>query len=314
MVIVNAIIVAPKSAYPAVAPTIFFKMASTQQQMVVLDSGFATSNYKLFELDEPVLQEVLRGTGTVSIKGGPADDAVLCTADRTYTLRLAESSNTLLLAPERAVKRKRLETAAAAAKGEAAAAAVDEELRVQASVSAHFEILRCAPRTGGLLATLAACPYTGAIDTYDAVAADAAAAEGGSAAKKRPTLRELEITVQASAAELQCALRDAKALCVDGRWCVLETQLEADIMEAIISLCVEHEWPLASVPTAQWCARRESRVASREPSQRGPPSARIVRQPCPSPSRLLSLSLSRTILSSPCRPQRRAVLGAVPRV
>ena len=36
----------------------------------------------------------------MSIKGAANDEAVLCTADKTYTLRLAESSNSMLLAPK----------------------------------------------------------------------------------------------------------------------------------------------------------------------------------------------------------------------
>ena len=85
------------------------RMASTLEQPVVLGTGFSTSGYKMFELDENVLQALLRDDGSVSIKGGRADEAVLCTEDRTYTLRLAESSNTILLAPDRAPKRARAE-------------------------------------------------------------------------------------------------------------------------------------------------------------------------------------------------------------
>ena len=67
--------------------------------------------YRLFEMDEATLQQLLKDDGSLTIKGGRDDDAVLCTADKTYTLRLAESSNSFLLAPEREKKRPREEGA-----------------------------------------------------------------------------------------------------------------------------------------------------------------------------------------------------------
>ena len=67
--------------------------------------------YRLFEMDEATLQQLLKDDGSLTIKGGRDDDAALCTADKTYTLRLAESSNSFLLAPEREKKRPREEGA-----------------------------------------------------------------------------------------------------------------------------------------------------------------------------------------------------------
>ena len=46
-------------------------------------------------------------------------------------------------------------------------------------------------------------------------------------------------------------LRDARAMCTDGKWCVVDTQLEQDVMTTILSLCIEHDWPLNAVPTAE---------------------------------------------------------------
>ena len=225
--------------------------------------GFANSSYRLFELDEPVLQELLKDDGSVSIKGSRNDEAVLCTADKTYTLRLAESSNVLLLAPERAPKRKLDDEmeAAAVTDGDAGPEnAAAELVEVQASVSAHFEIIRSAPRTGGLTALLSARPYFGASDAESAAesaaASEPAATETSAAAatQRRLTLEELEVTVQASGAELRKALCEARALPINSRWCVLDLQLEQDIIEACLSLCVEHDWALSAVPVAE-CVR-----------------------------------------------------------
>ena len=192
----------------------------------------------------------------MSIKGTRNDEAVLCTLDKTYMLRLAESSNVMLLAPTTEKKRKqREEQEEPASEADADAGQESEKLEVQASVSAHFEIIRCAPKTGGLAALLSARPYTGANDSESTASLDTAAAAASADAhlplQRRLTLEELEVTVQASSAELRTALREARALSVDGCWCVLEPQLESDILEAALSLCVEHEWPVNAVPVAQ---------------------------------------------------------------
>lgn len=157
-------------------------------------------------------------------------------------LRLAESSNVMLLAPNTGQKRKHRDDGEKEA--DVDTAEDDEALEVQASVSAHFEIIRCAPKTGGLAALLSARPYLGANDTQP----DADDVNGTPPAPQRLTLAELEVAVQASGAELRAALRDARALAVDGRWCMLDGQLEQDIMEAVLSLCTEHEWPLNALP------------------------------------------------------------------
>ena len=180
----------------------------------------------------------------VNIKGGRNDEAVLCTADKTFVLRLAESSNVMLLAPNTAQKRKHRSDEGNEA--EADATREDEALEVKATVSAHFEIIRCAPKTGVLSALLSERPYLGAGDSESATLGPGD--PDGSTPAQRLTLKDLEVAVQASGAELRAALRDARALAVDGCWCVLDTQLEQDIMEAVLSLCVEHDWPLDAVP------------------------------------------------------------------
>jgi sister chromatid cohesion protein DCC1 len=189
--------------------------------------GYAGSSFKLFEVDEPTLQELLKDDGSVHIKGGDDDEALLCTRDRTFVMRSAESSNSMLLAPSRPP------------------ATGAGELSIQASTSAHFELLPSAPRVGQLRGVLGAWPYAGP---------KAEAADGGEAGRERPSLAQLGETVQCSDAELRVALKQVRGLCVNGGWCVLEPQLETDIMDVVLSLAVEHEWPIDAIPAAD-CVR-----------------------------------------------------------
>jgi sister chromatid cohesion protein DCC1 len=183
---------------------------------------------------------------SVRIKGGPNDEAVLCTADKTFTVRLAESSNLKMLGVSARTKRMRPDSEQ-----------TDEVWIAEASATAHFELVRSAPRTGTLATILAARPYMGG----EAAAEEDAPGEGeeeaatpGQRSKRRLTLAELENAVQASAAELRVALRDSRALCVDGRWCGVDAQLELDVMEIALAECVKHEWPLSAVPVAECVA------------------------------------------------------------
>ena len=158
---------------------------------------------------------------------------MLCTASQTYTLRLAESSNTLLLTPGEMPK--------AAPKGEPVT------FSIAASASAYFELVPTAPRTSALPELLAACPYK---DSGEAAEA-AMDVEGSQAPAGRPTFAELSAVVQCSATELQAALQRARALEQDGRWCVLDVQYEQDVTSSLLDLLVEKEWQLTAVPLAE---------------------------------------------------------------
>ena len=112
---------------------------------IKIGDGFADTQLALFELDESVLAEVMRDDGSVSIKGGTNEEAVLCTAERTYVMRLAESSNTLLLSPD--------------ALSEKTLAAAPSAVTMVATASSHYELIASAPRTAALRGRLKAAPY-----------------------------------------------------------------------------------------------------------------------------------------------------------
>ena len=80
--------------------------------------------------------------GSLAIKGGAKDEAVLCTASRTFTLRLAESSNTLLLSPGEMPKK-------------APPGGPPATLSVSASAKAYYELVPTAPRTAVVPCTCA---------------------------------------------------------------------------------------------------------------------------------------------------------------
>lgn len=185
--------------------------------------------------------------GSLAIKGNPNEEAVLCTATRTYLLRLAESSNTLLLMPGQLPK-------APPAEGPPAT------VTISSSASAYYELVPTAPRASALPELLALCPYPTAAEASTAAGGDSsgdmdvegAEVEGAAQPAKRLTWAQLEAAVQCSGAELQTALQRARALEVGGgRWCILEAQYEQDVCGSLLDLLVEKEWPLDALPLGE---------------------------------------------------------------
>ena len=159
--------------------------------------------------------------GTVAIKGRDADEAVLTTCSQSYAIRLADSSNTMLLirgavevhGPEAAPSTdaasrtvtavrtvSRTDVTAAEEDGEAAGAPeMTSPIQIQARVQEHFELVRCAPRLGRTRALLASCPYAGEAADAALDAAPRAELEEALTPNRpsgRPTLEQLEREAQ----------------------------------------------------------------------------------------------------------------------
>lgn len=72
------------------------EICGTSQSIYFAKENVYDHNYKLIELDNYLVDELKVGN-TLLIKGDDAEEAVLCTNDRTYNLIGAETSNSMLL-------------------------------------------------------------------------------------------------------------------------------------------------------------------------------------------------------------------------
>jgi sister chromatid cohesion protein DCC1 len=82
----------------------------------------------LLEVTESQLKELLASNGELCIKGRKDENAVLCTLDATFALKVAETSNTMLLVPQ-------------------PSNAETDSATVVSRCGSHLELARCAPRT-----------------------------------------------------------------------------------------------------------------------------------------------------------------------
>jgi len=178
---------------------------------------FGNKRLRMMEMDPKLLEEVLKH-GSVKIKGAQEEEAVLCTDKTTYQIRFLEYSNSqLLLDPETA--------------GEGAATV--KKCTVVGQTAGYYELKEARPKLLKVGELLSQHLYS------------------GPDSQKGLEFEKLEEDVQASREEIKAELARTGALEAGGRWFQFDAAYKADIMDSILDLVVEHDWPLAAVPCAE---------------------------------------------------------------
>lgn len=100
------------------------------------------------------------------LKGNGDENVVLCSDERTYTVKTADTSNSLFLIPPpeaSAVEDAPIAAAASSSSGGVNSALLDFTRRreVAAVVSSYLELAQTPPRLDRLRELLAECPYAG---------------------------------------------------------------------------------------------------------------------------------------------------------
>ena len=178
---------------------------------------FGNKRLRTMEMDQALLDDVLK-QGSVKIKGGKDDEAVLCTKETTYQIRFLEYSNAqLLLDPETGGKYG------------------SNKCSVVGQTSGYYELKQKRPNLLKVGDVLAKHVYSGP----------------DSQQQQGLAFEQLESAVQASQEEIKAELARMGALEAGGRWFQVDAAYKADIMDSILDLVVEHDWPLAAVPCAE---------------------------------------------------------------
>ncbi|KXZ53306.1 hypothetical protein GPECTOR_7g1200 [Gonium pectorale] len=195
------------------------------------------SDLRLLQVDETLLQEIVE-KGVV-VKGAEDEEAVLCTSQRTYAMKLVETTNLqLLVRPS--------ETAAQFRSADSA-----EPIQVAATSGSHIELVEVAPRLGPLRRLLWERPYgpqdegEGADGDGDTAMAEAEGPGGRRAAGY--TFDELLAEVQASPAELRAALAAEGAVELDGRWRAVEGGYLGELLEMVLLTAQQAGMPLGAL-------------------------------------------------------------------
>lgn len=189
--------------------------------MIRFSDTYSETCYKLMELPEDLMEVVERGE-RLMLKGEGAENVVLCSRTKTYDVKLAETSNTLLLLPAESDCDKENGTTTRSILG---------------SCTSYYELKNAKPNTASLNTLLMKCPYAGA----------AREAQLDSDTAKRYTFELLLENVQASEMEVKAALDEMGALQINDHWRLVYPPYLNWTFDAVLAVVVEEGLDLAAV-------------------------------------------------------------------
>ncbi|CAM9393132.1 unnamed protein product [Chrysoparadoxa australica] len=228
---------------------LFKDAAGSEEKTISFSDAFGddSSSLWLMEVSDELLAELGKSldTGDIRFIGRDVQDAVLVTANHTYSVTRVETSNTLLLV--------------------APGSDEEEHLQVSASLGAHFELAR----VGGLNLTnltvsasrshlSISCPSSRQITPpmeqlkaylaqHEYKGCSGPGKEDDRGALGAATLSELEGLVQFSRGELVDALHELGALEINGKWRTLEQGLRDRVLDSLLEVIVEQDLPLEAL-------------------------------------------------------------------
>ncbi|CAI9537885.1 unnamed protein product [Staurois parvus] len=187
----------------------------TTAQCLAFSNTFTSGDYCLMELDETLCKEIESG-GSLVIRGDKADHAVLCSPDKTYDLKIADTSNLLLFIPD-------CKTPDQLPCDQASLSVCLCEI---AGFSNHYwELRRCRPKLKKLKKLLLENPYDGPENEQD---------------KSQDivlyTTEDLLSQIQASSLELMDHLKVIHACQISGFWRLLDFDYEMKLLSHITQL------------------------------------------------------------------------------
>ncbi|XP_071509670.1 sister chromatid cohesion protein DCC1-like [Diadema antillarum] len=206
-----------------------------QPQCLYFGHELNPASMRLLEVDDTILNCVEEGQRLV-IRGNKTDHAVLCTDGKTYDLKVAETSNTLLLLEDCFTKDGLPE-------GENR---IHQKL-VTGVMHSYLEVRPLRPRLKKLQMLLQENPFAG--NLYE----DTPEHSG-----QRFTMAMLLDIVQASEKEILEELQALKACLIKDCWRVLDFDYESQAMTHILSLVQENSWSYDEVPVEETLATLES--------------------------------------------------------
>ncbi|KAL4439418.1 hypothetical protein ABPG77_008747 [Micractinium sp. CCAP 211/92] len=260
------------------------RLAAGQPRTLAYAHGIR-KDLRLLEVDEDLLQELL--TDGLCLKGAPDEEAVLCSSSRTFMVKSVETTNLVLLVQQEeegasqggaAVAPAALSsqdpnvqptppgqlTGLATQLSKNAGAAACAAVVACAVLGAHLELVPAGPRLHQLDALLAAAQYGGEGSPQEreqwggseaqASGDEAMGADSGTTFSGGHTEEELLAAVQCSGGELRTALVERRALCLDGRYCLVDPGYQGMLLELVLLTAVEHGWPLSRLPGARMAA------------------------------------------------------------
>jgi len=186
---------------------------------VSFDEQFSSSDYRLLEVPEYVLKEIEEEQSETEVycfKGKLSDEAVFCTKNKTFSVKLVESTNTLFLLDEKPPIEENLFDSRR------------NSIEIIGSCSYHYELNEINPKLQDLRKLLSEKSYSGPLSE---------ALPG-----KVYTFKQLRSSVQASEKELLYYLDEIGAFELSGFWRLLSTQCIEEVMNWLLNESIANSW------------------------------------------------------------------------
>ncbi|XP_077453795.1 sister chromatid cohesion protein DCC1 [Stigmatopora argus] len=196
-------------------------------QCLSFGENVSSADYCLMELDNTLCKHIEAGNSLV-IRGDKDEHAVLCSGDKTYDLKIADTSNLLLFLP-------------GCKTPEQLSSSQDVTHVVHAQVwgfsNSYWEVKRQRPKVKKLMRVLRENPYTGP-------------PLGGQQenTENTYTMDDLLEKIQASEEELKNHLKTIHACQINGRWRVLDFDYEMKLLGHVTQLVDSESWAIDKVP------------------------------------------------------------------
>ncbi|XP_063681104.1 sister chromatid cohesion protein DCC1-like [Bolinopsis microptera] len=195
-------------------------------QVLYFDEEYGKNDVRLIELS-PEMLNILKEEKSFVLRGDGGEEAVLCTTNKTYTVRECTTSNSLLLTPE-------------------LAADIDTSThtitprRVASCNFVYYELKLCRAKLDKMRDILNRSAYSGEEnETKD---------KG-----EKVTIEDLLSNIQASEQELKEGLDELGAIEMNGYWRVVEHEYKTSAVSRILTLLEEMNWSWEKVPLIQSC-------------------------------------------------------------
>ncbi|XP_029308198.1 sister chromatid cohesion protein DCC1 [Cottoperca gobio] len=187
----------------------------------------SSADYCLMELDDTLCKHIEAGQSLV-IRGDADERAVLCSGDKTYDLKIADTSNMLLFVPE-------CRTPDQLTNSQESSHVV--HTKIWGFSNSYWELRKQRPKLKKLRKVLMENPYEGP-------------ALGGQEenTENRYTIQDLLETIQASEEELKTNLETIHACQIDGYWRMLDFDYEMKLLSHVTQLVDSESWSFNKVP------------------------------------------------------------------